>query len=753
MGFIENMSVGKLSKRLSAGFIIVIMMILGIGVVTNLSVQHLRADWNEFRLVQPKNQLITDMYEAIGYGGAIHQFKNYVLRQDAPRIAKIEKGFSRAQEVIQEYGAMQISSAEKQALADISGVFSQYLNALPVITKMTKQGKGGTEIDKVVKIDDSPAVNGMKLLREEVQKLMKNEAEHVELETAVIERDSLYGTIGTTVLLVIMLIVFMMAMRSILAQIGGEPKRIMQIAQRIADGDLTEELVSEKDRPSIFSAVSAMQKDLRLRSKEDSENAAVNERLRQALHNASSAVMVADTNNDIVFVNKSIDALFRARQTAIRQTLPHFNADEIINTSIDVFQKHPAKQKVQGTTSDNESILDFGECVVKQIVSPVVMSCGKRTGTIVEWFDITEQRKSEAEIKRLVEAATLGKLHERIDTGSAEGFYRGLSESMNDLMEVNERAVSEVQAVFASIADGDLTVSVKSGYHGMYKQLKDNANATVQRLTSVISRLKDSSLIIAAASTQLVSTNKGLTDTAEDGARQAGIAAGAASKVMQNVTAVADATTGMEQSSQEITRNVGEAANVASQAVSLAQSTNTQVRKLTTSSNDIGNVIKVINSIAEQTNLLALNATIEAARAGDAGKGFAVVANEVKDLAKGTASATDEIAQKVKAIQNDSDTAVQAIGDITEIIETISNYQTTISEKVEEQNVATRQISENANEAARGNDEITYTSKRVSDGIQSTVSGVSQVQASAEELGVMANELTDIVESFTIDQH
>ncbi len=86
-----------------------------------------------------------------------------------------------------------------------------------------------------------------------------------------------------------------------------------------------------------------------------------------------------------------------------------------------------------------------------------------------------------------------------------------------------------------------------------------------------------------------------------------------------------------------------------------------------------------------------------------------MVANKVKELARGTASATDEIARKVKAIQNDSDTAVQAIGGISEIIEIISNYHTTISDAVCNKNIATQRISENAGEAAKGTVEFTRT--------------------------------------------
>ncbi|HEY3737335.1 MAG TPA: methyl-accepting chemotaxis protein, partial [Jatrophihabitans sp.] len=76
---------------------------------------------------------------------------------------------------------------------------------------------------------------------------------------------------------------------------------------------------------------------------------------------------------------------------------------------------------------------------------------------------------------------------------------------------------------------------------------------------------------------------------------------------------------------EETSAQANEAARVASSAVAAADATNTTISKLGVSSEEIGNVVKVITSIAEQTNLLALNATIEAARAGEMGKGFAVV--------------------------------------------------------------------------------------------------------------------------------
>ena len=131
-------------------------------------------------------------------------------------------------------------------------------------------------------------------------------------------------------------------------------------------------------------------------------------------------------------------------------------------------------------------------------------------------------------------------------------------------------------------------------------------------------------------------------------------------------------------------------------------STNETVKKLGESSQEIGNVIKVITSIAQQTNLLALNATIEAARAGEAGKGFAVVANEVKELAKQTAKATEDIGQKIDAIQGDTKGAVKAIEEIGTIINQINDISNSIASAVEEQTVTTNEIGRSVTEASKG---------------------------------------------------
>ena len=755
MKILQTMPLRNLSRGFSIAFAVIVICTASIGMVLTLKANDMKANWSQLAdNIQPKNVLLDTIGTSVGYGGAIHNFKNYVLRKDTPRLIKVRNEFETAQQAISEYRRLSISDEELKKLDDMSKVFMQYTDTLPVISRMATDGSSSVEIDAVVKINDTPALDGIAFLKKQnaaqTQVINESLANNISNFQSIV----IMGAVGATLLLCSMLFMLVLTFRLILRQIGGEPQQIMGIAKRIANGNLDETLENEMDSESIYSAIASMQQDLRNhRDQQEHSAAAANERLKQALDNASSNVMVADLNNDIVFINKASRKFFEECEQDVRSVIPNFKASEILGSNVDIFHREPKtnQQKIKQLTSNHVSEIQFGKYSFALSIKPVLMENRDRAGTIVEWVNRTEEQKNERAVQELVDAAAQGDLSRRIDVEQSSGSYKKLSISMNQLMDVNDRSVGEVQRVFAAIAKGDLTAKFEGNYQGVYLQLKEDANATVAQLTDVIRNVKDSALVIASAAIELISTNKNLNDTAEDGAKQAGIASAAATAVMSNVDAVASSATQMESSVKDIRRSVSEAETVASEAVTLAHNTDAQVRKLTTSSGDIGNVIKVINSIAEQTNLLALNATIEAARAGDAGKGFAVVANEVKELAKGTASATEEIAQRVRAIQEDSDSAAKAIGEIGSIIETINNYQTTISQAVQNQTEVTRQISTNASEAASGNAEITRTVESVSKGAVSTVTGVSQVQCAAEELSRMAESLSHLVEDFNID--
>jgi methyl-accepting chemotaxis protein len=170
---------------------------------------------------------------------------------------------------------------------------------------------------------------------------------------------------------------------------------------------------------------------------------------------------------------------------------------------------------------------------------------------------------------------------------------------------------------------------------------------------------------------------------------------------------------------------------VARQSVALAGEVSGVVDRLTASSEQIADVVKVITAIAEQTNLLALNATIEAARAGDAGKGFAVVAGEVKDLAQQTARATSDVAERVAAIKADTAGAVAAISSITETISRVDDFQGAIAAAVEEQTATTNEMARNVGEAAEGSQQIADSLHEVMASIETTRGAIEESQAVA----------------------
>jgi methyl-accepting chemotaxis protein len=380
-------------------------------------------------------------------------------------------------------------------------------------------------------------------------------------------------------------------------------------------------------------------------------------------------------------------------------------------------------------------------------------------GELAESFSVMinalrEKEKNDAEMARIAKEQEILKLEqaekERKSIEEKARLEREQSEKDQQQAEELKRKVDSLLVVVNAAAHGDLTHTISMNGQDAIGQMAGGLKQLLQNLKADITSISESAQILSSSSEELSATGQQMGAAAEETSAQANVVAKASEEISSSVQIVATGTEEMGASIREISRNATEAARVAGEAVKVARNATENVTKLGHSSEEIGQVIKVITSIAEQTNLLALNATIEAARAGEAGKGFAVVANEVKELANQTAKATDEISKKIGTIQTDSQNSVQAISAISDIINRINDISNTIASAVEEQTATTAEMERNVAQAARGSQEINQNIIGVAQAANETSTGVSQSQQAAQELSKMAVGLQQMVSKFKL---
>jgi len=422
-------------------------------------------------------------------------------------------------------------------------------------------------------------------------------------------------------------------------------------------------------------------------------------RLSSMVENAPMNMMTVDTDLIMRYMNPASRDTLRGLEEHL--AIP---VDQMIGQSIDIFHKHPPHQQQMLRDPSNlphRAMIGVGPETLDLLVTAIYDNEGNHIGAMATWDLVTERLK----ILEVIEAA----------------------------------------------ASGDFTMDVASEGDDIFAEMATGLEKLLDSLKASIGSISKTAENVAAAADQLTQVSTHMGSTAEETSTQANVVSEASGQVSDNVGTVAAASEEMSASIKEIAKSSSSASSVAVQAVEVAATTSDTVTKLGESSNEIGQIVKVITSIAQQTNLLALNATIEAARAGEVGKGFAVVANEVKELAKETAQATEDIAQKIEVIQSDTGSVVDAIGNISGIIDEISDIQTTIASAVEEQAATTSEIGRNVTEAARGSSEITQNITSVAEAASSTSSGAGETLESAKQLASMAAELQSLVSGFTYE--
>lgn len=405
---------------------------------------------------------------------------------------------------------------------------------------------------------------------------------------------------------------------------------------------------------------------------------------------------------------------------------------------------------VNSLSSLSQYLNDFNQSVVL----PVVVFVFGVLGILFALYQLLKQRGGTERL--LIEKETLRRRQE----SETE------SDRARQIQEENERnqvAILRLLDELGDLAEGDLTVNatVSEDFTGA---IADSVNFAIDQLRQLVLVINSTADRVSQSSDQ---TQTSAIELAEASEHQA-----------QEIAGVSAAINEMTISIDQVSNNAAESATVAQRSVAIShngaevvqrsiegmnvirdqiQETSKRIKRLGESSQEIGDIVGLINDIADQTNVLALNAAIQASMAGEAGRGFAVVADEVQRLAERSANATKQIETLVKTIQADTNEAVMSMESTTsevirgarlakdagEALEEVQSVSSTLSDLIQS-------ISNEAQQQADSAGHISHTMNIIQDITSQTSSGTMATARSIGELNEMAAALQESVTGFKV---
>lgn len=526
-------------------------------------------------------------------------------------------------------------------------------------------------------------------------------------------------------------------LRSIVRPLNATIGHFGQISQGKYNGAI--EIKSMDEIGKVMAALKAMQIKLGFDVEEAKRVADEHLRVKIALDNVSTGVMIADNERNIIYVNKSVVSMFGKAEAGIRKLWPDFAVDSLVGSNIDGFHKIPSYQAqlLANSTSPSTANFELGERSMVVTASPVINPQGKRMGSVGEWQDRTAEVMVEKEVAVILVAAVMGDFTQRIVMQGKTGFYRELSESINQLMQTSESGLNETVRVFNALSHGDLTEKIINHYSGTFGQLKEDANSTVDDLTNTIGQIKDVAESIHTAAKEIAHGNTSLSHRTEVQAASLQQTTASMQKLTLTVHQNSDNAKHASELAVSASNTAGKGVTVIDQVVKMMEAINESSRKVV-------EIITVIDSIAFQTNILALNAAVEAARAGEQGRGFAVVAGEVRSLAQRAASAAGEIknliGESVDKVEDGSKLVAQAGRTMEDIVNSIRGVTAIMSE-----------ISAASVEQTAGIEQVNLAICQMDDVTQQNAALVEQATAAADSLEEQTQHLTVTVAHFKMD--
>lgn len=329
--------------------------------------------------------------------------------------------------------------------------------------------------------------------------------------------------------------------------------------------------------------------------------------------------------------------------------------------------------------------------------------------------------------------------------------------------ERNQQAILRLLDELGSLADGDLSVEA-TVTEDITGAIADSINYAIEKLRELVATINETAIMVDSAAKQTENTAVHMARAADNQNREIA----AATESVVSMAASIEEVSGNAERSSDVARHSVDVAHKGGEAVrrtidgmntirETIQDTSKRIKRLGESSQEIGNIIELINDIAEQTNILALNASIQASMAGEAGRGFAVVADEVQRLAERSTNATKQIEVLVRTIQADTNEAVVSMersttdvvggallaenaGAALDEIEQVSNQIASLVQN----------ISGSARQQASSAADVTRRTTRLKEISAQTGKATTATAAAISKLSELASQLRKTVAGFTL---
>ena len=527
-------------------------------------------------------------------------------------------------------------------------------------------------------------------------------------------------------------------MRRQLLLLGHDPRELARLARGVANDQPLPADLHEAQFPADSLARAMVHSSHQLLTRREQEQAGLDEmlRIRAALDDVTTNVMIADAQRNIVYVNRPLQRMLAAAESDLRRDLPQFSAADLVGRNIDIFHRHPEHQArlLETLKSTHRAQIRVGGRVMQLIVNPIIDDAGGRQGFVVEWADRTVEVQVEEELGRIVDAAAAGDFSGRVVTEGKQGFFLQLAQRLNALLDANAGSIEQVSLLLAALSRGDLTAQMHGDFHGVFARIQDDANATIAQLTDIVGRIQNASNNLNQAAGDMAHGNAHLASRTEQ----------QAASLEETAATMEELTATVRQNAEharQANRLASEAADVAAQGGTVVGEVVDTMSAIEAASRRIGDIITVIDGIAFQTNILALNAAVEAARAGEQGRGFAVVATEVRTLAQRSADA----AREIKGLISDS---VDKVAHGAQLVNRAGQTMGGIVTAVGQVNTIMGEISAASQEQSTGIEQVNQSIAQMDAGTRQNAALVDASRQSTQAMEEQAGTLAEAVARF-----